>query len=153
MAVRALRALFRWAVPLVCLAIWQVVGGKDAARPGALPAPYLVALAGLELVASGELAHHAWISLQRAGLGLLIGGGLGLVLGLASGTFVVAERLVDTPVQMVRNVPHLALIPLAILWFGLGEPSKVFLVALGSLFPMYGKPASCPGRTSPATWR
>jgi len=126
-----------WAVPLACVALWALLGGKDPARPGPLPAPWLVGQAGWELVKSGELFQHGWISLQRAGLGLLIGGGLGVVLGLANGTFGVAERLLDTPVQMVRNVPHLALIPLTILWFGLGEASKVFLVALGTLFPMY----------------
>jgi sulfonate transport system permease protein len=124
-------------VPLACLGLWAIAGGKDPARPGPLPAPWLVGQAGWELVRSGELFQHGWISLQRAGLGLVIGGGLGVLLGLANGTFLVAERLLDTPVQMIRNVPHLALIPLAILWFGLGEASKVFLVALGTLFPMY----------------
>jgi sulfonate transport system permease protein len=131
------RRLVPWAVPLGCLGLWALVGGKDPARPGPLPAPWLVAQAGWQLVRSGELLHHGWVSLQRAGLGLLIGGGLGVLLGLANGTFRLAERLLDTPVQMVRNVPHLSLIPLTILWFGLGDASKVFLVALGTLFPMY----------------
>jgi sulfonate transport system permease protein len=102
-----------------------------------LPTPWLIARAGWALLASGELATHAWISLQRAGVGLLLGGGLGLLLGVANGSFGPAERLLDTPVQMIRNIPHLALIPLVILWFGLGEQSKVFLVALGVLFPVY----------------
>jgi sulfonate transport system permease protein len=132
-----LRRLLPWAVPLATLGLWQIVGGKDPAHPGPLPAPWLVARAGGALIASGELAQHGWISLERAALGLLIGGGIGLVLGLANGTFALAERLFDTPVQMIRNVPHLALIPLTILWFGLGESSKVFLVALGVLFPIY----------------
>jgi sulfonate transport system permease protein len=131
------RALVPWAVPVALLILWQLVGGKDPLRPGPLPAPSLVGRAGWALVASGELARHGWISLQRAGLGLVIGGGLGLILGLANGSFALAEQLLDTPVQMVRNIPHLALIPLTILWFGLGEPSKVFLVALGVIFPMY----------------
>jgi sulfonate transport system permease protein len=96
-----------------------------------------VARAGWSLVASGELFQHAFISMQRAGLGLLIGGGLGLVLGVANGSIGAAELLLDTPVQMIRNIPHLALIPLVILWFGLGEASKVFLVALGVIFPIY----------------
>jgi sulfonate transport system permease protein len=129
--------LLPWAVPLSALVLWQAAGGKDPARPGPLPAPWLVAQAGLALLRSGELFQHGWISLQRAGLGLLIGGSLGVLLGLANGTSHLAEDLLDTPVQMVRNVPHLALIPLTILWFGLGEASKVFLVALGVLFPMY----------------
>jgi sulfonate transport system permease protein len=131
------RALLAWVVPLGLLGIWQLVGGHDAAHPGPLPAPALVGRAGWQLVQSGELSQHAWISLQRAGLGLLIGGGLGFVLGVANGAFRLAETLFDTPVQMVRNIPHLALIPLTILWFGLGDSSKVFLVALGVLFPIY----------------
>jgi sulfonate transport system permease protein len=133
----SIRRLLPWAVPIACLLAWHAAGGKDPLRPGPLPAPWLVLRAGWQLARSGELVHHGWVSMQRAGLGLLIGGGLGVALGLANGTFVVAERLFDTPVQMIRNVPHLALIPLTILWFGLGESSKVFLVALGSLFPLY----------------
>lgn len=117
--------------------LWQVFGSGNSIRPGFLPTPWLVARAGWSMIASGELFGHAWISLQRAGLGLLIGGGLGLVLGLANGSFGFSERLLDTPVQMIRNIPHLALIPLVILWFGLGEASKVFLVALGVIFPIY----------------
>jgi sulfonate transport system permease protein len=131
------RRLLPLVVPLACLALWQAAGGHDPARPGPLPAPALVARAGIALARSGELFQHAWISLQRAGLGLVIGGSLGVALGLVNGASAIAEGLLDTPVQMVRNVPHLALIPLTILWFGLGEASKVFLVALGVLFPMY----------------
>jgi sulfonate transport system permease protein len=124
-------------LPLLLLALWQGAGSGDAGHPGFLPTPLLVARAGWSLIASGELLQHACISLQRAGLGLLIGGGLGLLLGLANGSFASAERLLDTPMQMIRNVPHLALIPLVIVWFGLGEASKVFLVALGVIFPIY----------------
>jgi sulfonate transport system permease protein len=102
-----------------------------------MPTPWLVARAGWALLAGGELFQHGWVSLQRAAMGLFIGGGLGVLLGVANGLHQGAERLLDTPVQMVRNVPHLALIPLVILWFGLGEQAKLFLVALGVLFPMY----------------
>ena len=127
-----------WAVPLLLLASWQAFGsaGTDG-KPGIFPTPWLVGKAAVGLVTSGELVHHGWISLQRAALGLLIGGGLGFVLGLANGYWRWANDLFDTPVQMVRNVPHLALIPLVIIWFGLGEQAKVFLVALGVLFPIY----------------
>ncbi|HVY38961.1 MAG TPA: ABC transporter permease subunit [Polyangia bacterium] len=125
-----------WVIPLLALAAWQVIGGR--ASPGhALTTPGAIAAAAVRLTASGELAHHAWVSLQRALLGLAIGGGAGLLLGLANGHWRLAERLLDTPVQMIRNVPHLALIPLVILWFGLGEGAKVLLVALGVLFPVY----------------
>ncbi len=60
-----------------------------------------------------------------------------LILGLISGLSRWGERLLDTSIQMLRNVPHLALIPLVILWFGIDETAKIFLVSLGTLFPIY----------------
>ena len=89
------------------------------------------------LAASGELWKHVWISTWRALVGLAIGGGLGLVLGLLTGTFRVAATLLDSTLQMVRNIPPLALIPLVILWFGIDEAAKLFLVAIGVFFPVY----------------
>ncbi len=67
----------------------------------------------------------------------MIGGGIGLGLGLITGLSRWGEMLIDSSVQMVRNIPHLALIPLVILWFGIDETAKIFLVALGTLFPIY----------------
>ncbi|HCR5920743.1 TPA: ABC transporter permease subunit, partial [Shigella flexneri] len=80
---------------------------------------------------------HLAISSWRALIGFSIGGSLGLILGLISGLSRWGERLLDTSIQMLRNVPHLALIPLVILWFGIDESAKIFLVALGTLFPIY----------------
>ena len=77
------------------------------------------------------------VSFLRAMAGFLVGGGIGLALGLANGLSATSERLLDTSLQMIRNVPHLALIPLVILWFGIGEEAKLFLVALGVFFPIY----------------
>ena len=67
----------------------------------------------------------------------MIGGSIGFVLGLITGLFRTTEMLFDTSIQMLRNIPHLALIPLVILWFGIGEEAKIFLVSLGVLFPVY----------------
>ena len=89
------------------------------------------------LSASGELWQHLAIRSWRALIGFSIGGSLGLILGLISGLSHWGERLLDTSIQMLRNVPHLALIPLVILWFGIDESAKIFLVALGTLFPIY----------------
>ena len=75
--------------------------------------------------------------LLRAAIGFSIGGSIGLVLGLVSGLSRWGERLLDTSIQMLRNVPHLALIPLVILWFGIDETAKLFLVSLGVFFPVY----------------
>ena len=85
----------------------------------------------------GELARNVEVSFGRAMAGLVVGGGIGFALGLANGLSKLSETLTDSSVQMIRNVPHLALIPLVILWFGIDEESKLFLVALGVFFPIY----------------
>ena len=89
------------------------------------------------LAASGELWLHLKTSLWRATVGFVIGAGLGLLLGLLTGSFCHAETLLDTTLQMVRNIPALALIPLVILWFGIDETAKLFLLAVGVFFPVY----------------
>ena len=126
-----------WALPLALLAIWQgaVVAGWLSTR--ILPAPSAVIAAGWALLESGEIWTHLAISGQRAAIGFAIGGGLGLLLGFITGLSNWGERFLDSSVQMIRNVPHLALIPLVILWFGIDEAAKIFLVALGTLFPIY----------------
>ena len=93
--------------------------------------------AGWRLTRSHELPLHLWESTKRALLGLTIGGSLGLALGFLNGLSPWADRLFDSSIQMLRNVPHLALIPLAIVWFGVGEEAKQFLIVLGVLFPLY----------------
>ena len=70
-------------------------------------------------------------------LWLLIGGGIGFAFGLSNGLYPLAEKLLDSSVQMIRTVPHLSLIPLVIIWFGIDEEAKIFLVALGVFFPIY----------------
>jgi sulfonate transport system permease protein len=77
------------------------------------------------------------VSALRACYGLLVGGGLGLVLGLLTGSFRIAETLLDSTLQMVRNIPALALIPLVILWFGIEETAKLVLLSVGVFFPVY----------------
>lgn len=102
-----------------------------------LPAPIEVFQAAYTLLLSGDLYMHISTSLWRASLGFLIGGSIGFLLGLFNGVFRTSEMLLDTSIQMLRNIPHLALIPLVILWFGIDETSKIFLVALGVFFPIY----------------
>ncbi|KKC48972.1 alkanesulfonate transporter permease subunit [Paenibacillus sp. D9] len=126
-----------WLVPVLVLALWQLLGQYGAISSHTLPTPLRVAEAGIALAYSGELFQYIWSSSRRALLGFLIGGGIGFGLGLLSGLSRSAFRLLDSSVQMVRNVPHLALIPLVILWFGIGETAKIFLVVLGVFFPIY----------------
>lgn len=89
------------------------------------------------LTLSGELWTHVQVSAGRALAGLAVGGGLGLLLGLLTGSVRWAETLLDSSIQMVRNIPALALIPLVILWFGIDETAKLFLISVSVFFPIY----------------
>jgi sulfonate transport system permease protein len=129
--------LTQWIVPLVILAIWQIACSAGFVSARVLPAPSDVALAGWKLLLSGDLARNIWVSFWRASVGFAIGGGIGFAFGLANGLSTLSSKLTDTTLQMVRNIPHLALIPLVILWFGIDESAKLFLVALGVFFPIY----------------
>ncbi|HKY01002.1 MAG TPA: aliphatic sulfonate ABC transporter permease SsuC [Burkholderiales bacterium] len=129
--------LLPWVVPLIILIVWQIASQTGLLSSRVLPSPLSVVQAAWTVGASGELFENVKISALRALSGFAIGGGLGLLLGLATGSFKTAETLLDTTVQMIRNIPALALIPLVILWFGIDEAAKLFLVALGVFFPVY----------------
>ncbi|MDR2249172.1 aliphatic sulfonate ABC transporter permease SsuC [Acinetobacter sp.] len=129
--------LLPWIFPIVLLVIWQNSSSSGLLESRILPAPSAVISAFWHLLVSGELWHHVKVSAGRALLGLLVGGGLGLLLGLLNGSSRFASTLLDTTLQMIRNIPALALIPLVILWFGIDETAKLFLVAVGVFFPIY----------------
>jgi sulfonate transport system permease protein len=133
----AAREILPWLVPTLGIAVWQVMAWMGRLPPRLLPGPLDVVRAAIRLTASGELPRHVAISTGRAALGFGIGGSLGLALGLLNGLSDTAERLFDSTLQMIRAIPHLALIPLFILWLGIGEVAKVALVALGVVFPLY----------------
>ncbi len=126
-----------WAVPAALLFLWQAGATAGFIPANVLPAPTAILTAAWTLLLSGELLQNMGVSFLRAMAGFVVGGGIGLALGLANGLSATSERLLDTSLQMIRNVPHLALIPLVILWFGIGEEAKLFLVALGVFFPIY----------------
>lgn len=129
--------LTQWIVPLAILIVWQAASVTGLMPSRVMPAPTDVAVAGWKLLLSGELVQNIWVSFWRASIGFLIGGSIGFAFGLANGLSRLSSTLTDTTLQMVRNVPHLALIPLVILWFGIDESAKLFLVALGVFFPIY----------------
>ncbi len=131
------RSILPWLVPVLLIAIWQIASKTGLLESRILPAPSAVISAFWTLLISGELWQHVSVSAGRALSGLLIGGGLGLLLGLLNGSSKIASNLLDTTLQMVRNIPALALIPLVILWFGIDESAKLFLVAVGVFFPIY----------------
>ncbi|WP_246252096.1 aliphatic sulfonate ABC transporter permease SsuC [Ancylobacter pratisalsi] len=126
-----------WFLPALLLVVWEVLSRVGYLAPNVLPAPSAVASAGWQVLKSGELIHHMAVSTARALAGLAMGGSIGFVLGIANGLSDLTHRYSDTTLQMIRNIPHLALIPLVILWFGIEEEAKLFLVALGVFFPIY----------------
>ena len=132
-----LGALTPWALPVGIVVAWEALSLAGFIPGRVLPAPTDVVIAGWKLMRSGELLRNIWVSFWRAIVGFAIGGGIGFALGLANGLSQRSERVFDSTLQMVRNIPHLALIPLVILWFGIDEEAKLFLVALGVFFPIY----------------
>lgn len=126
-----------WALPILLLAGWELASRTGLIAANVLPAPSSVAQAFWRLLVSGELIVNIGVSTARALAGFAIGGSIGFVLGLANGVSALSRGITDTTLQMIRNIPHLALIPLVILWFGIDEEAKLFLVALGVFFPIY----------------
>ena len=129
--------LLRAVSPLVLLGLWQVLSGTPVLPEDRLAPPSAVLAAARELWASGALQDAVVVSLQRVLVGLALGLTVGTVLGLVAGFSRLGELAVDPPLQMLRTVPFLGLVPLFILWFGIGEQPKVLLVALGVAFPLY----------------
>ncbi|MFT3834130.1 MAG: ABC transporter permease [Micropruina sp.] len=146
------RAFRNLAVPVVILAIWQALSMAGFMRAEILPSPvaiverlwlYLVPeqsfaeSAGLlDWLRSSELLSDLIASLRRVVLGFVVGAGLALPLGLLMGTDRRIEGYLNSIVQFLRPIPPIAYIPLAILWFGLGDPPAVFLIAIGAFFPV-----------------
>ncbi|MBF7689797.1 MULTISPECIES: aliphatic sulfonate ABC transporter permease SsuC [Acinetobacter] len=130
-------SLLPWIVPIILIGVWQFSSSTGMLSAQILPAPSSVVTAFWHLLVNGELWRDVKVSAGRALLGLFVGGGLGFIFGLLNGSSKIASTLFDTTLQMVRNIPALALIPLVILWFGIDESAKLFLVAVGVFFPIY----------------
>jgi sulfonate transport system permease protein len=124
-------------LPVGLLVFWQVASSTGFLSGRTMPSPLSVVQALVETTASGQLGHDIAVSAARAFAGLVVGGSIGFLLGIANGVSRLSEQFTDTTLQMLRTIPHLALIPLVILWFGIGEEAKLFLTALGVLFPVY----------------
>lgn len=129
--------LLPWLLPVALVVFWQAASAYGWLSTRVLPAPLDVLRAAWSLAGSGELWTHVQVSAGRALAGLAIGGSLGLLLGLLTGSLRWAETLLDSTIQMVRNIPALALIPLVILWFGIDESAKLFLISISVFFPIY----------------
>ncbi len=131
------RRWYRLISPIVLLVSWEAAARTGILPPEKVPAPSLVAETGWRLAADGELTTHLLDSLTRALIGLGIGGSLAVVLAAAAALLRTGDNAIDPPVQMARMLPHLGLVPLLIIWVGIGEELKISLVALGSFFPLY----------------
>jgi sulfonate transport system permease protein len=127
----------RFLVPVLILLVWQALDSLGWINSRLMPSPVMVAEAFWQLLVTGQLLGNLWVSLVRVMAGLGIGVALGTAFGLFAGLSRFGENTVDSTLQMVRTLPHLALIPLFILWFGIGETPKIALIALGSVFPIY----------------
>ena len=134
---RADRVLRRAYVPLALVALWQLVSATGLVSAQAVPSPAAVAASFWQLAITGQLGINILVSLQRVAIGLGIGVIVGTAMALAAGLSRLGEEAIDSTVQMVRTLPHLALIPLMIMWFGIGETPKLTLIALGATFPIY----------------
>jgi len=137
---RARRSLPSWrraVSPVALLLAWELAGRSGVLAEEKLPAPSTVLTTGARLAGDGSLWVHLGDSLTRAGTGLVLGGTAAVLLGAIAGLLRLGDDLVDPPVQMARMLPHLALVPLLIIWVGIGESLKISLVALGAFFPIY----------------
>lgn len=136
-AKRFLDKLSPWFLPIGLILIWQISSSLGTLSNQTLPSPIDVLKAAITQTQSGVLLENLKISFLRAITGFVIGGSLGLLFGTINGSSKSAQKYLDTTIQMLRNIPNLAMIPLVIIWFGVGEEGKVFLVAISVFFPIY----------------
>lgn len=124
-------------LPLLILISWQFVASLEVLPKQILPSPIQIAQAFIQLIGNGELLINIITSLRRAALGFLLGAALGIFFGLIVGFTRLTEYFFDPTIQLLRMIPHLAIMPLFILWFGFGESSKILIIASGAFFPVY----------------
>lgn len=144
-AVRAPRRIGRWRVsallrlisPIALVLLWQVLSSAGVISEDKLVSPVTIGRTAANLIGTGELGDAMLVSLRRVALGFAIGLIVGAVIGVAAGLSRWSDLLIDPPMQMLRTLPFLGLIPLFIIWFGIGEAPKIALVALGTAFPLY----------------
>jgi sulfonate transport system permease protein len=130
------RFLLPLAVPVVLLVLWQIASDTGCLKPSILPSPFVIFQTLLELLKSGELFQNLKISLARVLEGFVIGAGLGLIVGFAMGLSKPMERAFSLITGLLRPIPTIAWIPALILWLGIGESSKVTVIAVGSFWPV-----------------
>lgn len=136
------RNLLPWIIPALIFVAWFGATRTGWVQESILPSPVTVAHAAYEQWANGTLWTDIGVSLARVMVGFGFGMTAGLLLGTAVGLSQFNHDLLDRSLQMLRTIPHLALVPLVILWLGIDEAPRIILVALGTLFPVYINTAS-----------
>jgi sulfonate transport system permease protein len=140
-ALASARGLPRWvrraSGPIALVLLWHIASLTGALPGEVLAGPSTVISSAVKLFQTGELQAAIWVSLVRVLIGLAIGGTVGVALAVLAGLFRIGEDLIDATMQMARTLPHVALIPLLIIWSGIGEAPKIALIALGTAFPLY----------------
>jgi len=127
----------RWASPLILLGIWQLLSASGILDPKTLASPIDIGRTTVDLIQSGQLSEALTVSLKRAAIGFAWGAAVALLFGAFVGLSKIGDALIDPVFQMIRTIPLFGLVPLFILWFGIGEGPKVTLVALGVVVPLY----------------
>jgi sulfonate transport system permease protein len=131
------RQFLSWVVPAMLVVGWELFARLGKLPPYILPAPTKVIATGIALIQDGTLLPDMGISLLRAAAGFAIGGIIGFACGTAVGFSRLASLFLDRTILMLRAIPFLAVLPLVIVWLGIGEGAKIFLVAFGVVFPVY----------------
>ena len=134
---RFLALLNTIAVPVLLIILWQALAGSGLLLEVILPSPVKVIKAFFEMIKDGSLGADLAVSGKRVLIGYLWGAGIALILGVFSGLNKIAERVFSPIINVIRQIPLYAWMPIIILWFGIGEVSKEIIIARGVLIPIY----------------
>lgn len=126
-----------WLLPVLILVVWYVLYEVGVINPTLFSSPVQVVSALFESMLTGAFWANLLASVTRWIVGFLIGAALGLFFGSLTGLSKISERMLDTTFQMLRTVPFMGLVPLFVIWFGLGELPKIVLISFAAFFPVY----------------
>lgn len=121
---------------ILLLALWEFSARAGLFERSIFPAPSAAIAATFARLPAAEIANHALVSLARIVQGFALGAALAIVIAVAASWYRLLGNLLRPVIELLRPIPPLAWIPMAIVWFGLGEPSKVFVIFLGAFFPV-----------------
>jgi len=134
---RVPRPLRRLLGPALLIGCWAAASGSGWLDAKTLASPWKVVQTGRKMIADGSLPEAVWVSAQRVGWGLMFGVTAGVALAVIAGLFRIGEDIVDSNLQVLRTIPVLGLLPLIIIWFGIGEEPKIIMIAFATMFPVY----------------